>query len=82
MQLGKWHHIAFTLNGSIGTVYVDGEVTGKGTIYIPRNIVRDVAHFGADEGPNETPDAEFDGIKFFNVSLSQTEIRKVLNMYE
>jgi hypothetical protein len=32
VQIGKWQHVAFTLSGPIGTIYIDGQQTVQGTL--------------------------------------------------
>jgi hypothetical protein len=81
LQLNKWHHVAFTQSGSIGAIYIDGQKTLQGACNPPTNVVRDFNEFGSDHAYGARPDAEFDDVKIYNRSLTQDEIRKVLNSY-
>ena len=69
---GKWQHLAFTIKQTTLSIYIDGLVQYNGTTNI---IIRqlDTLVFIGGDGINRA-NAEFDDIKIFSKSLSQTEI--------
>ena len=81
LRLNKWQHVAFTLSGTIGKVYIDGQLVKQGTTNVPEDVLRDYNSFGSGNGERFCAGAEFDDFKIFNRSLTQSEIRKVLNSY-
>jgi arabinan endo-1,5-alpha-L-arabinosidase len=78
---GKWYHLAVTLQGTTGTIYVNGKVKTQGLLYSVRNLIQTNAVFGSSSAALGLSDAKFDDIKIFNRSLTQTEIMKVMNSY-
>ena len=81
LQLNKWHHVAFTQSVSTATFYIDGQITFQAACNPPTNVIRDSNTFGASFSFTWKVDTEFDDVKIYNRSLSQEEIKKVLNSY-
>ena len=83
LPLNQWTHIAFTLSGSIGTIYLNGTNVKQGTTLIPSNTNRTYNYFGTSwySGNilNQYPNAIFDEVKIFNRCLSQREIQFIIN---
>src|SRR3954468_7304932 len=46
LPLNQWTHLAATLNGTTGTIYINGNVVGSGTLNIPPNVVRTNNYLG------------------------------------
>lgn len=78
---GKWYHLAVSLQGITGTIYINGQVKTQGALYTVRNIIQTNAVFGSAGAGAGLTDAKFDDIKVFNRSLTQAEIIKVMNSY-
>jgi len=38
IELNKWYHVTFTLNGTTGCIYVNGSLIVTGTLIVPRNV--------------------------------------------
>ena len=38
--IGAWTHLVFTLNGTLGSVYMNGTLTAQNSIYVPNNVKR------------------------------------------
>ncbi len=72
LSIGKWQHLAFTIQGSTLSIYIDGLIVyNRPTTPIPvRNY--STVYFGSYNGYHVN--AFFDDFKIFNKSLSQTEI--------
>ena len=70
LTIGKWQHLAFTIKGSTLSIYIDGILKYNGQT---TPIINEY-HTNIFFGKNDFPNAEFDDIKIFNKSLSQSEI--------
>ena len=68
-----WIHFAFTLNGIIGSIYINGILATSGYLYIRANIFRTINVFGSIY--SDTCYGKIDFIKFYKRSLSSTEIQ-------
>ena len=83
LPLNQWTHVAFTLKGSIGTIYLNGNNVKQATNIIPSKINRTYNYFGTQvysgRITNQYPNAIFDEVKIFNRSLSQREIQFIIN---
>ena len=82
LPLNQWTHIAFTLSGSIGTIYLNGTNVKQGTTFIPSNTNRTYNYFGTifrSGSTQDYPNAIFDEVKIFNRCLSQREIQFIIN---
>lgn len=82
LTLNKWEFLVFTLNGTIGAIYINGIKGNDYDMLIPENLVRSncyigrmVSYHSADYDVN----AEFDDLKFYNRVLSKTEIDEEYN---
>src|SRR5882724_9341214 len=40
LPLNQWTHLAATLSGTNGTIYINGDVVGSGTLNIPPGVTR------------------------------------------
>ena len=71
--------MAFTLTGTEGVIYVNGKKGPVSTTAVPRSVLRTANYLGKDNWGSSLAVCEFDDLKIFNRSLTQTEILKVLN---
>jgi hypothetical protein len=83
LQLEKWYHFAHTIEGTSAKLYVNGDIWIQGTQGSPISVTRSKCYVGRS---NWGADPQFiyavlDDLKFFNKSLTQTEVRKVMNSY-
>jgi hypothetical protein len=77
LKLNKWQHLAFSLSGSTGYLYINGKLVRSDTGFTtPRAVIRTNCFIGKSNygGGSQSVEAFFDDIKIFNKSLSQTEI--------
>jgi hypothetical protein len=82
IPLNQWTHVAATLNGTTATMYIDGVVSGTGTIPVPYNTVRSNNYIGRSSwGPSSDPDASaiFDDLRIWSVARSTSEIQSMMN---
>ncbi len=78
----KWYHLAVTLQGTTGTIYINGKMQTQGALYTVRNILHTNAVFGSGTaGSSGFIGFIVDDVKVFNRSLTETEIKKVINSY-
>ena len=73
-----WTHFALTLNGNTGSIYIDGILASSRNLYVPNNVVRNINNFGSHPSCPSAY-AKIDFVKFYNRSLSSTEIQTELN---
>ena len=83
VQTNVWSHLAATLQGTLATLYLNGEVVAQGAQQVPNNVVRRQNFIGRGVNPTSgrTLLTDLDDLRIFNRSLSQAEIQKVLNSY-
>src|SRR5882762_2556735 len=46
LPLNQWTHLAATLNGTTGTIYINGNPVGSGTLNIPPGVTRTNNYLG------------------------------------
>ena len=70
--IGKWQHLAFTIKGSILSIYIDG-ICIYNNLAVPFSVENFTHVYFGTEGIRYT-NAEIDDIKIYNKSLTQTEL--------
>ncbi len=79
---GKWHHVLFTKNSSVLSLYIDGVLNGTvtdsttGTTNNNSNLyfgLRGVQNFGPWKG-------NLDEIKIYNYGFNQSDVSKNYNL--
>lgn len=79
-SLNKWYHFAFTINGSNGTIYLNGNMIANAMMIPPRANIRTFNHFGRSQySADKEANAIFDDFMIFNKSLTQDEVKRVMN---
>ncbi len=81
MKILKWQHLAMTLNGNTFTIYLDAEPVLISNANSPREITRPNAYIGRSNWGDQFANFEVDDLKIFNRSLTNAELKKVLNSY-
>ncbi|MDQ0877740.1 hypothetical protein QFZ77_006399 [Paenibacillus sp. V4I3] len=82
MPTGGWHHVAVTLDGATGTLYVDGQKVGSSNINIrPSQLgVTTQNWIGRSQfSANPYLDGRVDDFRIYNVALTDQEIAAVMN---
>lgn len=75
MQLKTWYHVAFVLSGSIGYIYVNGNLTVSAIQNFPNNVIRNNNYVGKSNwASNTNANATYDDLKIYNGSLSAAQI--------
>jgi hypothetical protein len=77
IPLNQWSHIAATLSGTTGTIYINGVAAGTGTFPIPANVIRTLNYIGRSNWGTGDPDASavFDDLRIWNVARTASEIQ-------
>ena len=73
VKIGKWQHLAFTSKGTSFSIYIDGNRVHN-SIITPFSLNFYTSVYFGQHDLSQLPNAEFDDIKIFNKSLTQTEI--------
>jgi hypothetical protein len=81
IPLQTWVHIACTLKGTTGTIYIDGEPQGtRSDMNVPNNVSRKNNYIARSNWPEDKyADAIFSGIRIWNIALSQKQISDYMN---
>ncbi|KRE92085.1 hypothetical protein ASG89_34090 [Paenibacillus sp. Soil766] len=82
LPTGGWHHVAVTLNGSTGTLYVDGQIVGSnsGMTIKPSDLgVTTQNWIGRSQFPDPYLDGRVDDFRIYDRSLSTAEVLGVMN---
>ncbi|MBL7813632.1 MAG: hypothetical protein JNL70_01415 [Saprospiraceae bacterium] len=81
LTLNQWNHVAVTLNGTLGTLYVNGVVVGTRTYSTaPANVLRNNCYIGKSNWSQDAPlNGSLDEVRIWNRALLQCEIQKNMN---
>ena len=81
LEQNKWHFLTATSNGSLLSLYVNGTLAASShlSIQIPK-VQRVNNFFGKSNWPNDGYSSSYlDDIRFYNISLTQTQIIDLMN---
>ncbi len=81
LELNKWQHFAMSLGGNQFKIYIDGVVQVSSTANQPRAVTRTTAYIGRANWNDGLAVAYFDDLKIFNRSLTDFELKRVMNSY-
>ena len=77
---GQWAHLALTVHGTNGTIYINGNIAGVGVLNIPPNITRANNYIGRSAYASDGyANAAFQEIRIWNVARSQSDILSTMN---
>ena len=81
LATGGWHHVAVTLDGTTGTIYVDGQQAASGNINIrPSQLgVTTQNWIGRSQFPDPYLDGRVDDFRIYNMALTAQEVTAVMN---
>ena len=81
LPTGEWVHVAVTLNGDIGTMYVNGSVVDSETITLnPTDFNPLYNYIGESQWNDPLFDGQIDDFRIYNYALSSTEIVDLASM--
>lgn len=73
--LDQWVHLAYTLNGKTGTIYMNGLKTTEVITFVPEDVIRKTNYIGKSHwSHDENLNGDLDELRFYNRALNQTEI--------
>ncbi len=82
LATGGWHHVAVTLNGSTGTLYVDGSAVGSNTSMTikPSDMGATTQNWiGRSQHSDPYLDGRVDDFRIYNRAISSSEVASVMN---
>ena len=82
LPTNQWVHVAVTLNGTTGAIYVNGVPQVTGTMFVPRNVVRTNNYIGRSDfesGGDARANAIYDEVRIWNVARTQAQIQTSMN---
>ena len=80
LPLNQWTHLAATLKGTTGTIYINGIPVGTGTLNLPPNVVRTNNYIGrSNYSQDGYANALFDDIRIWNVARTQSQIQAFMH---
>lgn len=76
LELEQWTHLAYTLNGTTGTLYMNCTKVAESNMFIPENVNRTANFIGRSNwfSIDSLLYADLDDLKFFNRALSLFEL--------
>jgi hypothetical protein len=80
--LHQWQFLALTFNGTHGNVYMNGSLADSKAIslFTLSTLTRTNCYIGKSGWPNDGVSSSYlDDLRFYNVSLTQTEIANLMN---
>jgi hypothetical protein len=85
LKTGDWHHLALTLKGNIGTLFINGSVWVQGNLGKPTTVNRTRCYLGRSNWWKQLDPANvfatFDDMKIHNRSLNQSEVLQLISEY-
>src|ERR1051326_6649663 len=80
VPLNQWTHVACTLSGTTGTIYINGINVGSATLNLPSNVVRTNNYFGrSNYAVDGYANAMFDELRIWNVARTQGQIQALMH---
>lgn len=80
-ETGKWVHVAFTNDGEMATLYVDGEAVADGTVPGKLKSIGDPLRIAQDcDRPNNVFAGMIDEVRLWNRALSQDDINTLKDL--
>ena len=74
IQLNTWYHVAFVLMGTVGYIYVNGNLAINGNQYVPKNVTRSSNFIGKSNYGNPNAKATYDDLRIYAGALSAAQI--------
>jgi hypothetical protein len=72
---GAWHHLAYTYNGSVDSIYVDGVATTGS--FTHQSGATTAAWMGTLDGATELFNGSMDDVRIYNAALSASQISQL-----
>ncbi len=77
----RWIHVAATLNGTVGRLYLDGFLVGEyNGMKVPRSVVRNQNYLGQSSfWGHQNANAMIDEVRIWNIGRSRDELASTMN---
>jgi hypothetical protein len=80
LPTNQWTHLAATLHGTTGTIYINGSVAVTGTLNVAPNVVRTNNYIGrSNYSADGYANADFEEIRIWNVARTQAQIQSTMD---
>jgi prepilin-type N-terminal cleavage/methylation domain-containing protein len=79
VPLNQWNNVAFVLNGSTGTLYINGVVSGTGSVTAPASALTGFYIGKSPQGGWNPMKGLIDDARAYNRALSAAEIQAIYN---
>ena len=79
LPVGEWVHLAVTLSGDTGTLYVNGAAAATGNITFDPNLFKGTNHYiGKSQFADPLFNGSIDDFRVYNYALNSTDIAKLI----
>jgi hypothetical protein len=79
---GAWYNVAFTLNGGVGKLYINGALSSTSSSFGSITAGNSAISIGRNTGAGtSTTDGTIDDVRIYNRPLSDAEIAALYNVY-
>ena len=75
--VNKWYHTAVVVNGTVGSIYLNGVLNVKGPTIIPRAVNRPFNYVGKSNSNNPFLQGTIDDLQIYNKSLGSSQINDI-----
>ena len=81
LQNQSWQFVVATFDGSYAKIYMNGNLTGTSSLasYTPKSLKRMYNYVGKSNCPNGYSYSYLDDLRFYNTSLTQSQIDELIN---
>jgi hypothetical protein len=80
LPLNQWAHLAATVQGTVGTIYINGVAVGSGAMNRPANVVRTNNYIGRSAYVSDGyANASFDEIRIWSVARTPSQIQATMH---
>jgi predicted outer membrane repeat protein len=80
LPTNQWVHLAATLSGTTGTIYINGIPVGSGPLNVAPNVVRTNNYIGrSNYSTDGHANAIFDEVRIWNVARTQAQIQSTMH---
>ena len=77
--VNKWYHTAVVVNGTVGSIYLNGVLNVKGPTSFPKAVSRPFNYFGKSNSNNPFLQGIIDDLQIYNKSLGSSQINDIFH---
>ena len=75
--VNKWYHTAVVVNGTVGSIYLNGVLNFQGPTNVPRAVNRPFNYIGKSNSNNPLLQGTIDDLQIYNKSLGSSQINDI-----